>query len=292
MVFTIEEHVIWGQCLPLDHALKEHDYCRAQIDPDSLRVGDSFIKELSRLQRKVKELEDENGKLRSKCLLLEDVKTHDKHFQFWTGFPNYQSFKALYDYLDSIALGKKRNWRGAEMVFKNGETAKKDCATTLSLEEEFFMVLVHLRVGLTLTDLSLRFGLSESSVSKIFTTWINLLYFELKNLCQMPQWESDGKAKQFLGFPDLKVIIDCTESFTQKPSSLQACKEIYSNYKSHTTFKFLVGINAHAAIVYVSRAWGGRTSDKHITANSPDLIASMDRGDEVMADRDLMLVVC
>lgn len=127
MVFTIEEHVIWGQCLPLDRALKEHDYCRAQIDPDSLRVGDSFIKELSRLQRKVKELEDENGKLHSNCLLLEDVKTHDKQFQFWTGFPNYESFKALYDYLDSIALGKKRNWRGAEMVFKNGETAKKDC---------------------------------------------------------------------------------------------------------------------------------------------------------------------
>ena len=60
----------------------------------------------------------------------------------------------------------------------------------------------------------------------------------------MPDYCDDlGKAEQFSKFPDLKVIIDCTEIFTQKPSSLKANKEIYSNYKSHTTFKFLVAIN-------------------------------------------------
>ena len=95
----------------------------------------------------------------------------------------------------------------------------------------------------------------------------------------------DGKAKQLSKFPCLKVIIDCTEIFTQKPSCLQANKEIYSNYKGHTTFKFLVGIDPHGAIVYVSQAWGGRTSDKHITANSPGLTTKLNRGDELMADR-------
>ena len=102
----------------------------------------------------------------------------------------------------------------------------------------------------------------------------------------MPDYCDDlGKAEQFSNFPDLKVIVDCTEIFTQKPSSLKANKEIYSNYKSHTTFKFLVAINACAAIVYVSRGWGGRTSDKYITANSVDFIATLKEGDEVMADR-------
>ena len=101
----------------------------------------------------------------------------------------------------------------------------------------------------------------------------------------MPGYGDDlGKAEQFSKFPDLKVIVDCTEIFTQKPSSLKANKEVYSNYKSHTTFKFLVAINACAAVVYVSRGWGGRTSDKYITANSVDFIATLE-GDEVMADR-------
>lgn len=146
--------------------------------------------------------------------------------------------------------------------------------------------MVRLRVGLTLTDIALRFTLSESSVSKIFTTWINFLYFRLKALCQMPSYcEVQGKAKQFSEFPDLKVIVDCTEIFAQKPSSLCASKAIFSNYKNHNTFKFLVAINPCAAIVFVSKAWGGRTSDKHITQNSPDFIATLEKGDEVMADR-------
>ena len=102
----------------------------------------------------------------------------------------------------------------------------------------------------------------------------------------MPDYCDDlGKAEQFSKFPDLKVIVDCTEIFTQKPSSLKANKEIYSNYKSQATFKFLVAINACAAIVYVSWGWGGRTSDKYITAYSVDFIATLQEGDEVMADR-------
>jgi len=150
--------------------------------------------------------------------------------------------------------------------------------------EDLFMVLVRLRVGLTIPDLSSRFGISESSVSKIFTSWIKLLFFHLKDLCEMPESEMDGKAKQFSQSPCLKVIIDCTDFFTQKPSCLQANKEIYSNYKSHATFKFLVGIDPHGAIVCLT-SLGGTTSDKHITANSLGLTAKLNRGDELMSDR-------
>lgn len=60
------------------------------------------------------------------------------------------------------------------------------------------MVVVRLRLGLTLTDLALRFGVSESTISRIFTTWINFLYFHLKDLCQMPEYcEELGKPEQF-----------------------------------------------------------------------------------------------
>ena len=273
--------------MPADHPLKEHDYCKAQVDLKSLNVEQSVVNELSELHCRIKELEEENEKLRSKCLLLENVRLDDKKFQFWTGFPNHGTFKALFNYLESVgALGRMRHWRGCEMFSKSrAPTNKSTRMAKLTPEEELFMVFVRLRVGLTVTDLSLRFGISESSVSKIFTSWINLLYFHLKDLCEMPESETDGKARQFSNFPYLKVIIDCTEIFTQKPSCLQANKEIYSNYKGHTTFKFLVGIDPHGAIVYVSQAWGGRTSDKYITANSPGLTTKLNRGDELMADR-------
>lgn len=209
-----------------------------------MNMEPSIVNELQELHCRIKELEEENENLRSKCLLLDQVRLNDRNFQFWTGFPNYETFTALFNYLEGVrAIGRMRHWRGSEMFSKHPYPKKAARIAKLTAEEELFMVLVRLRVRLTITDLSLRFGISESSVCKIFTSWINLLFFHLKDLCEMPESEIDGKAKQFSKLPCLEVIIDCTEIFTQKPSCLQANKEIYSNYKGHTTFKFLVGIN-------------------------------------------------
>ena len=57
------------------------------------------------------------------------------------------------------------------------------------------------------------------------------MYTELKDLCEMPDCKSSDKAKQCGRFPMVRVILDCTEIYTEKPS-LQANKEIYSHYKS------------------------------------------------------------
>lgn len=93
------------------------------------------------------------------------------------------------------------------------------------------MVLIRLRCGLPLVDLALGDHLCESIVSRIFTTWINILYFHLNELCRMPDNCDDlGKAEQFSTLPDLKVVIDCTAILIQKPSSLKANKEVYHQY--------------------------------------------------------------
>ena len=49
----------------------------------------------------------------------------------------------------------------------------------LSLKEQLFMVLIRLKVGLCVRDLSERFEISQSQFSKTFTTWINFLNAEL-----------------------------------------------------------------------------------------------------------------
>ena len=46
-----------------------------------------------------------------------------------------------------------------------------------------------------------------------------------------------------------------------------------------------MGISPHPAVVYVSRAWGGTASDKHITGHSQDLIDALKPGEQVMVDR-------
>ena len=44
----------------------------------------------------------------------------ERKFQFWTGFPIYETFRALFNYLEGVgAIGRMRHWRGSEMFFSN-----------------------------------------------------------------------------------------------------------------------------------------------------------------------------
>ena len=90
--------------------------------------------------------------------------------------------------------------------------------------------------------------------------------------------------EQFKNFKNTRVIIDCTELFTQRTTSLEAQRQTFSKYKHHNTFKFLLGISPIGAIIYVSRARRGRASARHITRNS-DFMSHVEEGDGVMADR-------
>ena len=64
------------------------------------------------------------------------------------------------------------------------------------------------------------------------------------------------------------VIIDCTEIFMERPSDLLARAQMWSNYKHHSTMKFLIGITPQGTVSFVSRCAGGRISNKEITEQS------------------------
>lgn len=88
----------------------------------------------------------------------------------------------------------------------------------------------------------------------------------------------------FHNFPNIRCIIDCTELFLERPSGFTAHSLTFSNYKHHTTVKFLVAIVPTGGICYVSEAWGGRVSDRHITENC-GFLDIISEGDVVMADK-------
>jgi hypothetical protein len=149
-------------------------------------------------------------------------------------------------------------WRGG----KTCRVAKSDNSRErlLSFEEEFYLVLLKLKTGFSNQELEKLFKISDTLISQIFTTYVNILTVELKYLFQMPQLEPDESEilPCYREYPSLQVVLDCTELWIEQASNLQARKELYSNYKGRETLKFLIGLSPYQTVNYVSSAWGGR----------------------------------
>ncbi|KAL6470608.1 hypothetical protein MHYP_G00217270 [Metynnis hypsauchen] len=91
--------------------------------------------------------------------------------------------------------------------------------------------------------------------------------------------------EEFGNFQDTQVILDCTELRCQTPSSLLLQSEVFSNYKSHCTFKALTGMAPHGAITFVSGLFAGSISDREMFRQSgiiplltPDMAIMVDKG--------------
>ena len=223
-------------------------------------------------------------------LKLDSIKDNAKLFQYYTGL-KYDVFMALFHYLEPKARDMKYPNGSRTVLFdhhasRNKKRPGKPRATRL--EDEFFYTLVKLRLGLQNVDCAVRFGISTFKFSSIFTAWVTLLAIELEQISKMPPTtETDDieKAECFEEFSNVRIVIDCTELFSETPSSIGVHKQFHSNYKHHTTVKFLVGMNTGGAITYISDMFGGRASDKFITNESDDMLRSLNPGEKVMADR-------
>ena len=109
------------------------------------------------------------------------------------------------------------------------------------------------------------------------------MFIRLKPLIKWPTREqlkktmpSDFKRH----FNKCVCIIDCFKVFCERPSDLKARALTYSNYKHHSTVKFLIGITPQGVISYVSKGWGVCVSDKHLTENH-GLLKELQPGDQV-----------
>ena len=115
------------------------------------------------------------------------------------------------------------------------------------------------------------FCISQPSVSKIFTTWITLLYHVFKQV--LVRWPSEQLIKKYLPkcfskYPRKRVIFYCTEIKVEKPNAPSSQKVTWSDYKSHNTFKLLVGITPSGAFSFISDLYSGAISDRAITIKS------------------------
>ncbi|KAF4119221.1 hypothetical protein G5714_001272 [Onychostoma macrolepis] len=80
------------------------------------------------------------------------------------------------------------------------------------------------------------------------------------------------------------VILDCTEIFGQTPSSLLLQSEVFSTYKSHTTFKAMIG----SPVTFVSGLYAGSMSDREIFKQS-GIVKLLKPGMAIMVDKGFVV---
>ena len=224
-------------------------------------------KEIDSLKEKYDDLQKRFEQADKCTFRLERFIGSDHDFKFYyTGFPDYATFSAFFDYLSPecdnlIYYGYKTSENSTNQT-KHGKPR------SLSPEQELFMVLSRLRCEVLLEDVANRFGLLTSHVSRIWITWIAFLYQRLRAL---PIWPSrqlvdaNMPARFKISYPQTRVIIDCTELFIERPSSCRSQSITYSSYKNHNTAKGLIGISPSGYPSFVSSLYAGRTSDRKIT---------------------------
>ena len=130
----------------------------------------------------------------------------------------------------------------------DGESSKRCRPRDLLPEDEFFLVLVRLRLGVMEQDLADRFEISQSTTSRIICTWIYFLYLKFK---EIPLWPPRDlvlanmlrQFKEKYPWPSTRVIIDATEIFISQPRLPELQQMTFSNYKNHKTFKALVAFH-------------------------------------------------
>ena len=263
--------------------------------------------------------------LKSKCTTQ---KKEIKLFSHYTGFRSYSQFMDFLEFVlpdqkrsklvywgtarakaniidTALLFGAQNNTHDLESDDVNNENDDEDLDNEdkevtkdhqLDIEDEFLMCMMRLRLGLSITDLSFRFSLSEATVSTILTTWLNYLFVHLGHLKIWPHrnvlisnMPKDFKEK----YPNNVCIIDCTELKIQVPSSLVKQSQSYSYYKSTNTLKSLVGVDAKGGFIFISQLYTGSISDKQIVHRCGllNLLAqkvSLEEvlpGDAIMADK-------
>ena len=139
-----------------------------------------------------------------------DIQHDDNLVRFYTGFISF------FEFLGPV-VNNLNYWDAQKTAGHYHRTGKLDPI------DQFFMTLIKLRLNLKLTDLSFRFGISNSLASRYITTWISFLYHHLSEIDWMPS------VRQVLGtlphafkraYPNTYVKIDGSEVFLETPSDL------------------------------------------------------------------------
>ena len=266
--------------VPQDSPAKSQLNSTTEYREIGIQVGSPFSAKYSNVGTQAK----------TSVLRPEDLKGNDEKTRFYTGFVSFSMFMFIFGLYEKHGASKLNYWQGErsmkEKPYHQGNVNKTGKQRTLRPIDEFLMMCMKLRLNLLHEHLGDLFHVSTSTVSRTLNTWINFVFDHSKSLVTWPTQEKIMQCLplSFANYPYCNIILDCTEIFIEKPSSLTAQWLTWSEYKHHNTVKVLIGVTPQGMVNFISTLWGGRASDRHITQND-GLIPQLHPNTTLMADK-------
>ena len=225
---------------------------------------------IARLQRECNDLREENRKLKEmiKSGTFDELafEKDDEKVKSMTGIPSYSKLQVVLTFVFSFL----------------------QTGTNLSPFQQIMLTLMRLKMNLPLSLVGCMFKISIPTASRTFRSTIEVLNARLAPaLLFWPNREELQLSMPMIFrqvFRKCACIIDCFENCIERPRNLRARAQTYSKYKHHHTMKYLIGITPQGTVSFISKGWGGRTSDKHLTERS-GFLDHLNPGDVILADR-------
>lgn len=145
---------------------------------------------------------------RPECIL--GFLTMEHSFCFFQVFLKHGASKLAY------WEGEKRTTKDpVDRKYTSEDKDKPGKKRTLRTLDEFFMVCLRLRLGLTQSFLADLFCVSVMTVSRTMNTWINFMYDHMKSLIPWPSKEQilSNLPSCFAEMSQVRIMIDATEFF-------------------------------------------------------------------------------
>lgn len=208
-------------------------------------------------------------------ITIEKIRSDPVKMASLTGFEDYTKFRCVLQTLGPAAHELDYRWSQIN-------------PDIISVENQFLLTVMKLRRHYTNQELAMFFEISLKTVSNIFVTWINFMYFQWKELNMWPEKDIVAFFTPLdfnLKFPGTRIIVDGTEIPLRKPKNPDAQQKTWSTYKNQNTLKVLVGCTPGGFVAfYISEAYGGSASDRLLCERSP-LMTNCDPGDVIMSDK-------
>ena len=264
---TLDEQIDGNsECVNMVDVACETDDCSWMSD----KAGEIYA-----LQGETAQLKEENcslqaevvnlkKKLQSASLSAECLENDKNKLKFYTS--NNASYFLL---LNVVSIGLTE-WCIFSALYK---LIASDLPESPRLTKLAMLLMFFLKIHLNLfdEDIGYRFDVHLSTISRNFH---RVLYIRFVKTSPLIKWPERDVLRETMPmsfrkfFKKCCVIIDCTEIFMEQPTDLLVRAQVWSNYKHHSTIKFLIDILPQGTISFLSPCVRGRMSDKEITEQS------------------------